>query len=109
MYCALVLKKMKEVVIVSGARTAIGAFGGSLKDISVVNLGSWVIKEALRRAGLRPKSSKELLACGPDALKDDGMIELEKKYYDWNPSLHEVQVDEVIMGNVLQEGQVTRT
>lgn len=36
------------------------------------------------------------------------MIELEKKYYDWDPSLHEVQVDEVIMGNVLQEGQVTR-
>ena len=54
---------MKEVVIISGARTAIGAFGGSLKDIPVVNLGSWVIKEVLRRAGLRTKSSKELLAC----------------------------------------------
>ena len=109
MYCALVLKRMKEVVIVSGARTAIGAFGGSLKDISVVNLGSFVIKEALRRAGLRPKSSKELLACGPDALKDDGMIELEKKYYDWDPSLRETQVDEVIMGNVLQGGQGQNT
>lgn len=96
---------MKEAVIVSGVRTAIGIFGGSLKDIPAVNLGSLVIKEALTRAALRPKSSKEVLACGPDALKKDGMIELEKKYYDWDPSLHEAQVDEIIMGNVLQGGQ----
>ncbi|MDH5364827.1 MAG: acetyl-CoA C-acetyltransferase [Dehalococcoidia bacterium] len=96
---------MKEVVVVGGARTAVGAFGGSLKDMSAVNLGSVAIKEALRRAGLRPKPSKELLDCGPDALKSDGMIELEKKYYDWESSLRMVQVDEVIMGNVLQGGQ----
>ena len=93
---------MKEAVIVSGARTPIGNFGGSLKEIPVINLGSLVIKEALRRAGLKPKSSKELLGYGPDALKDSGMIELEKKYYDWDSSLREVQIDEVIMGNVLQ-------
>jgi len=96
---------MKEVVVVSGARTAIGAFGGSLKDIPAIELGSLVIKEALMRAGLRPKPGKELLDCGPDALKGEGMIELEKKYYDWDSSLREVQVDEVIMGNVLQGGQ----
>ncbi|HUV45955.1 MAG TPA: acetyl-CoA acetyltransferase, partial [Dehalococcoidia bacterium] len=35
---------MKEVVVVSGARTAVGAFGGSLKDMSAVNLGSVAIK-----------------------------------------------------------------
>jgi len=96
---------MKEVVVVGGVRTAIGAFGGSLKDMSAVNLGSVVIKEALKRAGLRPKSSKELLGYGPDVLKGEGMIELEKKYYDWDSSLREVQIDEVIMGNVLQGGQ----
>jgi len=100
---------MKEVVIVSGVRTAVGAFGGSLKDMPVVNLGSIVIKEALKRAGLRPKPSKELLDCGPDALKGEGMIELEKKYYDRDSSLREVQVDEVIMGNVLQGGQGQNT
>ena len=102
-------ERMEEVAIVSGARTAIGAFGGSLKDMPVVNLGSLVIKEALKRACLRPKYSKELLGCGPDALRNDGIIELEKKYYDWNPSLREVQVDEVIMGNVLQGGQGQNT
>jgi len=96
---------MKEVVVVGGARTAVGAFGGSLKDMSAVNLGSVAIKEALRRVGLRPEPSKELLDCGPDALKSDGMIELEREYYDWESSLRMVQVDEVIMGNVLQGGQ----
>ncbi len=96
---------MKEVVVVSGARTAIGAFGGSLKDIPAIELGSLVIKQALKRAGLRPKPGKELLDYGPDALKGEGIIELEKKYQDWDSSLREVQVDEVIMGCVLQGGQ----
>jgi len=99
----------KEVVVVSGARTAIGAFGGSLKDIPVVELGAAVIKEALRRAGLRPKSSEELLSYGPDALKPDGIIELEKKHYAYDSSLRPVQIDEVVMGNVLQGGQGQNT
>ena len=98
-----------EVVVVSGARTAIGAFGGSLKDIPVVELGAAVIKEALRRAGLRPKSGQGLLSCCPDALKSDAIIELEKKHYDYDSSLHPVQVDEVIMGHVLQGGQGQNT
>ena len=46
---------MTDVVIVSGVRTAIGNYGGALRDIPVVRLGSIVIKEALKRAGLRPK------------------------------------------------------
>ena len=99
----------KEVVVVSGARTAIGAFGGSLKDIPVVELGAAVIKEALKRAGLRPKSGEKLLSCGPDALRCDGIIELEQKHYDYDSSLQPVQVDEVIMGHVLQGGQGQNT
>jgi len=95
----------EKVVIVSGVRTAIGNFGGSLKDIPVVELGSIVIKEALKRAGLKPVSSEKLLQYSPKSLKDTGMTELEKKYYDYDDSLQEVQVDEVIMGNVLQGGQ----
>jgi len=59
----------KEVVIVSAVRTAIGSFLGSLKDVSAVDLGAIVIKEALLRANVSPE-----------------------------------QVDEVIMGNVLQAG-----
>ncbi len=60
---------MKEVVIVSAVRTAIGSFQGALKDVPAVKLGAIVIKEALNRANLSVE-----------------------------------QVDEVIMGNVLQAG-----
>jgi len=95
----------REVVAVSAARTAIGAFGSALKDISAVDLGAAVIREALERAGLRPQSGEELVACGPDALRSDRMIELEKKHHTYDSKLRPVQVDEVIMGNVLQGGQ----
>jgi len=42
---------MREVAIVSAVRTAIGKFGGSLKDISPVQLGSVMLKDALSKAG----------------------------------------------------------
>ncbi|OPY57948.1 MAG: Acetyl-CoA acetyltransferase [Pelotomaculum sp. PtaU1.Bin035] len=60
---------MKEVVIVSAVRTAVGKFGGSLQNIPAVELGGMVIAEALKRAGIGGE-----------------------------------QVEEVIMGNVLQAG-----
>ncbi len=60
---------VKEVVIVSAVRTAVGSFMGSLSGIKATDLGGIVIKEALARAGVKPD-----------------------------------QVDEVIMGNVLQAG-----
>jgi acetyl-CoA C-acetyltransferase len=60
---------MREVVIVSAVRTAVGSFGGSLASLSAQQLGAIVIKEAVQRANLKPE-----------------------------------QVDEVIMGNVLQAG-----
>ena len=100
---------MTAVVIVSGVRTAIGTFGGSLRDVPVVNLGALVIKEALKQAGLRPKAGKKLLEYAPKAVRDAGLTELEKAHYDWGDSLKEVQVDEVIMGNVLQGGQGQNT
>ena len=96
---------MKEVVAVSAVRTAIGAFGGALKDQPVVKLGSLTIKEALQRAGLRPKHGKESLGYGPDSLEGITTEELEGRYYDWDSSLREVQIDEIIMGCVLQGGQ----
>jgi acetyl-CoA C-acetyltransferase len=100
---------MREVVIVSGVRTPIGNFGGSLKGTPVVQLGSLVIKEALKRAGLRPEAGPALTEVGPETLKGEGLTELEKKHGDWDKSLKPVQVDEVIMGNVLQGGQGQNT
>ncbi len=60
---------MKEVVIVSGARTAVGSFNGSLTGFTAPQLGSIAIKEAVKRAGIKPE-----------------------------------EIDEVIIGNVLQGG-----
>ena len=60
---------MREVVIVGAARTPIGSFGGSLKDVPARTLGAVAIKAAVERAGIKPE-----------------------------------QVDEVIMGCVLQGG-----
>ena len=51
----------KEIVVVSGCRTAIGSMGGSLKDVPVVQLGSTVIKEAVNRAGIKPDDVDEVL------------------------------------------------
>jgi acetyl-CoA C-acetyltransferase len=95
---------MKEVVIVSGARTAVGEFGGSLKGIAVADLGALVIKETLKRAGLRPAINDFIKSCRPDSLGDFEMTAINKKYYDYDASLKPVYVDEVIMGNVLQGG-----
>jgi acetyl-CoA C-acetyltransferase len=58
-----------EAVILSGCRTAIGTFGGVFKDVSAIELGTVAVREAVRRAGVRPD-----------------------------------QVDEVVLGNVLQAG-----
>ena len=45
---------MKDVVIVSACRTAIGAFGGTLKDLNGAYLASITMKEAIKRAGIDP-------------------------------------------------------
>ena len=60
---------MKEVVIVSAARTPVGRFGGTLKEVPAVKLGALAVQEALKRGRVSPE-----------------------------------QVDEVILGNVLQAG-----
>ncbi len=59
----------KEIVLAGACRTALGKFGGSLTNTPAVELGAIVIKEAMRRAGIKPED-----------------------------------VDEVLMGNVLQAG-----
>jgi len=45
---------MKEVVIVSACRTAVGAFGGTLRDMNAAVIGSVTMKEAIKRAGIEP-------------------------------------------------------
>lgn len=51
---------MRDVVIVSGARTPIGSFGGVFKDVSAADLGAVAIRAALARAGLEPNQVDEV-------------------------------------------------
>ena len=52
---------MKEVYVVNCCRTAIGSFGGSLKDTPAAEMGGIVIKEALNRAGVKPEQVDEVM------------------------------------------------
>lgn len=63
---------MRDVVIASACRTAVGAFGGSLKNVNGAKLGSIVLKEAVNRAGIDPAIIDDVrMGCcleHPDAL-----------------------------------------
>lgn len=96
---------MHDVVIISGVRTPVGAFGGSLKDTPVVQLGALVLKETLKKVGLRPVATETLTRFEPDIFKGKGMIDLEKQAYDYDDNLQPIQIDAVIMGNVIGAGQ----
>jgi len=96
---------MRNAVIVSGIRTPVGSFGGTLKSTPVVELGALVLKETLKKVNLRPVATSPLTRHEPDALKGLGMIDLEKEGHDYDEALQPVAVNEVIMGNVVGAGQ----
>ena len=52
---------MREVVIASAVRTAIGSFGGALKNVSAIDLGATVIKAAIEKAGIKADSVEEVI------------------------------------------------
>ena len=52
---------MKDVYVVSCCRTAIGSFGGSLKDTPAAEMGATVIKAALERANIKPENVDEVM------------------------------------------------
>ena len=54
-------KKMKEVVIVGAKRTAIGSYGGSLKNVPAKELGAIAIKGAIEQAGIKPEDVEEVI------------------------------------------------
>ncbi|MBW2347277.1 MAG: acetyl-CoA C-acetyltransferase [Deltaproteobacteria bacterium] len=96
---------MRDAVIVSGVRTPVGSFGGTLKSTPVVELGALVLKETLRKVRRRPVADEELTRFEPDAFKGAGMTDLEKKGHDYDQDWETLRVDEVIMGNVVGAGQ----
>lgn len=54
-------KRPNDIVIVSGARTPIAKFGGSLKTVSAIDMGALVVGEAVKRAGIEPAAVDECI------------------------------------------------
>lgn len=65
---------MEDIVIVSGARTAVGTMGGSLKDIHQADLGALVIKEAVKRVGLEGNQIDEVIVGNVGQVAESGFL-----------------------------------
>ena len=96
---------MGDVLIISGARTPIGNFGGCLQTTPVAQLGAVVLKAALKKAGLKPVADERQKQFSPDTLRDQGLVDIEKDGFDYEDEFQPVVIDEVIMGNVIGAGQ----
>ncbi|MFW5946353.1 MAG: thiolase family protein [Candidatus Natronoplasma sp.] len=96
---------MGEAVIVSAVRTPQGKFGGVFKDLKAVELGSTAIKGLFEKIDAKPSLCKEMKMCRPSKFKNVDKAPVEEEYRDWDMGSISLDIDEVIMGNVLQGGQ----
>lgn len=65
---------MEKIVLVSGCRTAIGTFMGSLNGVDQIALGSIVVKEAVKRAGINPEKVDEVIVGNVGQIAQSGFI-----------------------------------
>ncbi|WP_122641634.1 thiolase family protein [Luxibacter massiliensis] len=65
---------MRDVVVVSGVRLPVGNFGGSLKDISAIDMGAMVVKEAVSRAGIQPSDVDEVIIGQVGEIAENGFV-----------------------------------
>lgn len=65
---------LKECVIVSAVRTPIATFGGSLKNMTAIDMGSLVVKEAVRRAGILPENVDEVIVGQVGQIAENGFV-----------------------------------
>ena len=93
---------MKEAVIISAARTAVGKFGGSLKNFPAPQLGSVAIAEAVKRATLEPKDVQECM--------EQVSLELRSGGRSFDELLEALDVDgpvlERVLGEMMEQGLV---
>lgn len=68
------MENLKEVVIVSGVRLPVGSFGGSLKDISAIDMGAMAVKEAVKRAGIEPSDVDETIVGQVGQIAECGFV-----------------------------------
>lgn len=65
---------MKEVVVVSGVRLPVGSYGGSLKNISAIDMGAMVVAEAVKRAGIQPADVDEVIIGQVGQIAENGFV-----------------------------------
>lgn len=65
---------MKEVVVVSGVRLPVGSYGGSLKEVSAIDMGAMVVEEAVKRAGIKPSDVDEVIIGQVGEIAENGFI-----------------------------------
>lgn len=65
---------IKDVVIVSGVRLPVASFGGSLKDISSIDMGAMVVAEAVKRAGIEPCVVDEVIIGQVGQIAENGFL-----------------------------------
>lgn len=66
--------ELKDVVIVSGVRLPVGSYGGSLKDVSAIDMGAMVVKEAVKRAGIAPSCVDEVIVGQVGQIAECGFV-----------------------------------
>jgi len=64
----------KDVVIVEGVRLPVGAFGGSLKATSAIEMGAMVVSEVVKRSGIDPNIIDELIVGEVGQIAEDGFV-----------------------------------
>ena len=65
---------MRDAVIISGVRLPVGSYGGSLKTISAIDMGAMVVKEAVKRAGIRPADVDEVIIGQVGQIAENGFV-----------------------------------
>jgi acetyl-CoA C-acetyltransferase len=65
---------MRDVVVVSGVRSAVGTMNGSLKDIHQADLGGLIYKEAAKRAGISPEDVDEVIVGNVGQIAESGFL-----------------------------------
>lgn len=65
---------MRDVVIVSGVRLPVGSFGGSLKNLSAIDMGAMVVTEAVKRAGIDPAVVDEVIIGQVGEVAENGFV-----------------------------------
>lgn len=68
------MNQFKDVVIVSGVRLPVASFGGSLKDLSAIDMGAMVVKEAVNRAGIQPSDVDEVIIGQVGQIAENGFV-----------------------------------